>query len=97
MKNNLFTTVLSWLLATSVVLSIVFCLQFVFRTRELRRIQGEIARYQNTHQVLNVLINDVANYSRHDAGIIPILQSLGIRVTTNNPPAAAAAAKPAAK
>ena len=96
MRSNLFTTVVSWLLATSVILSVVFCLQFVFRTRELRRIQGEMARYQNTHQVLNVLINDVANYSRHDAGIIPILQSLGIKVGTNNP-APAATPKPVAK
>ena len=88
MKNNLFTTVLSWLLATSVILSVVFCLQFVFRTRELRTLQGEMARYQNTHQVLNILLNDVATYSRRDPGITPILQSLGIRVGTNNPTAA---------
>jgi hypothetical protein len=88
MKNNLFTTVLSWLLATSVILSVVFCLQFIFRTRELRRLQNEMARYQNTHQVLNILLNDLAQYSRRDPGITPILQSLGIRITGTNPPAA---------
>ena len=91
MKNNLFTTVLSWLLATSLILSVVFCLQFIFRTRELRQHQNTMASYQNTHQVLNVLLNDVAAYSRHDPGINPILQSLGIRIGTNNAPAATAA------
>jgi hypothetical protein len=95
MKNSLFTTVLSWLLATSVILSVVFCIQFGFRTRDLRLFQAQIGRYQTTHQILNVLLNDLAAYSRQDPGITPILQSLGIRVTTNNPTAAAAAKTPA--
>lgn len=96
MKNTLFTTVLTWLLATSVILSIVFCLQFVFRTRELRTLQGEMARYQNTHAMLNVLLNDLAAYSRRDPAINPILESLGIRMGRTNP-AAATAPKPSAK
>ena len=96
MKNNLSTTVLTWLLATSVILSIVFCLQFVFRTRELRRLQGEVARYQTTHTMLNVLLNDLATYSRRDPGINPILESLGIRMNRTNPPAATEP-KPSAK
>ncbi len=96
MKNSLFVTVLSWLLATSLILSIVFCLQFTFRTRDLRLFQAQIATYQQTHQVLNILLQDLAAYSRQDPGINPILQSLGIRVGTNAGPAAAAPA-PAAK
>jgi hypothetical protein len=98
MKNNLFTTVLSWLLAASVILSIVFFLQFSMRTRDLRRFQTELAIYQQRRQVLNMMLTDLAGYSQRDAGIIPILQSLGIRATTNAPVAAPAApAKPSAK
>lgn len=96
MKNNLFTTVLGWLLATSVILSIVFCLQFIFRTREMRRLQAQVSRYQNTHAVLNVLLNDVVDYSRHDHGIDPILRSLGITIAPTNP-GAATPSKPSAK
>jgi hypothetical protein len=95
MKNNLFTTVLSWLLAVSVILSVVFCLQFVFHTRELRLLQGEMSRYQNNHAVLNVLVNDVVEYSRRDAAINPILESLGIPVGRTN--AVAPASKPSGK
>jgi hypothetical protein len=98
MKNNLFTTVLTWLLATSVVLSIVFCLQYVFRTREMRRIQGEVSMYQQRHQFLNVLINDVVEYSKRDPGIDPVLESVGVRVNrTPGSPGTAAPAKPSAK
>ena len=95
MKNNLFTTVLSWLLATSVILSIVFSLQFIFRSRELRGIQFELNRYQTTHAMLNSMLQDIMVYSRHDAQILPLLRPFGIVPVTNQ--AAANPAKPLAK
>ena len=94
MKNSLFTTVLMWLLATSAILSIVFCLQFIFRTRELFTRQAEMGRYQNNHQLLNVLIGDLREYSKRNPAINPILQPLGPG-RTNAP--AAEAPKPSGK
>jgi hypothetical protein len=96
MKNNLFTTVLTWLLATSVILSIVFCLQYIYRTREMRTIQGEVNMYQQRHAFLNVLINDVAEYSKRDPGIDPILESVGVRVNRTGA-GPSAPAKPSVK
>ena len=96
MKNNLFTTVLTWLLATSVILSIVFCLQYIFRTREIRRISAEVQLYQQRHAFLNSLVSDVVEYSKHDSNIDPILESVGVRVNRAGA-GAAAPAKPAAK
>jgi hypothetical protein len=94
MKNNSLTTALGWLLTISVILSVVFFVQFAFRTRELRRCQTDLGIYQQRHQVLNMMLNDLAGYSRVDPGIVPILQSLGIKAQTNAP---AAPAKPSAK
>jgi hypothetical protein len=103
MKNNLLTTVLSWVLATSLVLSMFFVVQFFFKTRELRRHQADIARYQNTRTFAQLLLNDTLEYAKRDQGIAPALEAIGIRLTKN--PAAgtgtgsgtAAPTKPAAK
>jgi hypothetical protein len=81
MKNNLLTTVLTWVLATSLVLSMVFVVQFFFKTRELRRHQGEMARAQNTRAFANLLVSDTLEYAKRDQGIAPILEVIGIRFT----------------
>lgn len=100
MKNNLLTTILTWVLATSLILSMVFCIQFFFKTRELRQHQGDMARYQNTRQFVNLLVNDTVEYAKRDQGVAPILEVIGIKMT-KVPPAAAGTApattKPAAK
>jgi hypothetical protein len=100
MKNNLFTTVLTWVLATSVVLSILFCTQFFFKTRELRLHQLEMSRYQNTRQFVTLLVNDTVEYAKRDQGIAPALEIIGIKLTkvpTQAGGAASSTAKPAAK
>ena len=80
MKNNLFTTILSWVLVTSLVLSVVFSIQFFFRTREMRMLQGEMARYQNTRAYVNMLVNDILEYYKTDPGIAPVLETIGIKL-----------------
>ena len=80
MKSNLLTTLLSWALAVIVVLDAWFCIRFVLQTRELRNSQFQIARYQQTHAVLNRLISEVAEYSRRDPNVLPILESIGVKV-----------------
>jgi hypothetical protein len=83
MKSNLFTTILNWVLVTSLVLSIVFCVQFFFRTRELRSqtalFQQEMARLQNNRSLLSALANEVMEYSKRDQGVIPVLETIGIK------------------
>jgi hypothetical protein len=95
MKSNSLSVIFGWLLATSLVLSMVFCLQFFFRSREMRRDQAEMQRYQGTHQVLNVLLGDLVEYSKRDANMLPILESVGVKM--NKAAGASATAKPAAK
>jgi hypothetical protein len=103
MKNSPFNTLLTGVLAASLVLSIYFSWLYFVRTKEIILIQAQLARYQQSHQVLNLLVNDTAEYSRRDpAGFAPIFETLGLKV---NRPAAAGAgagaagttAKPAAK
>ena len=95
MKNNFLTTFLTWVMAAGLLLSMFFSVKFFFQTKELRTCQMEISRYQSTHNGLNVLLNDLVDYSRRDRGIEPILESVGVRVTRT--PQGATTNKPAAK
>ena len=96
MKSNLLKNVLDWVLATSVLLTVVFFVQFFFRTKELRTMNGtlqvEMQKYQNNHTILNALITDTIEYSRThpDANLSRILES----VKPVPPPGGAASAKP---
>ena len=97
MKNNLLTSVLSWVLATSLILSVFFSIQFYFRTKQLRAqsalLQMDMARLQYNRTLMSSLVNDLAEYSKSHPAIDPVLESVGLRVNRTN----AAAAKPAAK
>jgi hypothetical protein len=93
MKNDALTTVLNWILAVSLVLSAVYCLQFFFRTRELRSLQSQKARYDATHAGLNLLVNETIEYSKRNPDINPLLEAIGAKSKT----APAAAIKPASK
>jgi len=94
MKNSLFNTILTGVLATSLVLSIYFCWLYFVRSKDIILIQSQLARYQQTHQMLNLLVNDTAEYSRRDpASFAPIFETIGLKV---NRAAAAAGAGGAA-
>ncbi|HKI69424.1 MAG TPA: hypothetical protein VKA67_07545, partial [Verrucomicrobiae bacterium] len=92
MKSNPFTTALTWLLGTSVILSVIFSIQYLFRTRELRSLQSQVAQYQMTQQHMNQLLADLVEYSKHDPAIQPILESVGLKRTPTT-----SSTKPAAK
>ena len=83
MKNSLLVTVLTWILAAGLILAAFFSIKFFFQTKEMRNSQFAMQRYQTTHQVLNVLLGDVVEYSKRDPGITPLLESIGVRMGKN--------------
>lgn len=96
MKSNLMKNVLDWVLATGVLLSMIFAAQFYFRTKELRAlnltVQQQAAQYQQTQQIVNMLVNETFEYSKAhpDVNLTRILDSVKSAPT-------AATQKPAAK
>ncbi len=96
MKSNLLKNVLDWVLATGVLLSIIFFVQFYFRTKELRElnltVQTQMAQLQNTRQILNLLVGETAEYSKAhpDANLTRILEGV-------KPAPVPTASKPAGK
>lgn len=95
MKSNLMKNVLDWVLATGVLLSMIFAAQFYFRTKEQRSlsliVQQQANQYQQTQQIVNMLMNETYEYSKThpDVNLTRILDSVKA--------APAAAPKPAAK
>ena len=100
MKNSLFRNVLDWVLATSVLLTIIFFVQFYFRTKESRSLsftmQTEMQKYQNNHAVLNLLVGETVEYSKmhSDPNLARILETLKPAAVA---PAPATATKPIGK
>lgn len=82
MKSNMIHSVLTGVLAVSLLLSVVFCLRAINSTRETRRlalqgrqVQFEQAKFQN-------FANECLEYSKTNAAILPILESVGLKPVT---------------
>jgi hypothetical protein len=82
MKSNLLKNVLDWVVATGVLLSIIFFVQFFFKTKELRQLDGtyrqQAAQLQQNRQVLTLLMNATLEYNKAhpDANLTRILESI---------------------
>jgi hypothetical protein len=93
MKSNVVRTLLDWALMASLVLSIVFLIQFFQRTRELRNLQGTLAVEAQKRQLnlalLNALATEASRYSERDPGMKQLLESIrpaSAAATTNPTP-----------
>lgn len=98
MKSNLITTLLTWVLAAGLVLSVFFSVKFFFQTKESRLFQVETTRYQSIRsflQTVQPLVGDMVEYSKKDHGVDAILDAAGIHPTKAT--SAATTNKPAAK
>jgi len=86
MKNSPLMTILLALLAISAVLSLVFCWNYIRKSRELRGLQFQVTQINQRNAGINQLMNDVLDYSKRtpNRDIDRVLESFGL---TNRPPA----------
>lgn len=70
---------LNWALAAAVAATVIFGVQYFFKTREVRRQQAEVVGYQNRQVVLNNLIGECMEYSKRNAAINPILEANNLK------------------
>lgn len=82
MKSNLANMVLTVLLAISLLLSVVFCLQFMFRVREYRSITGQINGINTYRGGIQQLANECLQYSEKNPDIHPLLETVGLKAKT---------------
>jgi hypothetical protein len=76
MKNDNITTALNLVLYMLAILGVVFALQMIFRTRELRRLQIQATQANAYSMAVQALANDTIAYSQKNpnADILRILQ-----------------------
>jgi hypothetical protein len=79
MKCNTTTAILNGVLAITTLLCVIFCLQFILVTRELRSISGQVANINNYRTGMQALANDCVAYSQKNHAIDPILESVGLK------------------
>lgn len=85
MKSNTITTVLNGALAVSLLLSVIFCLQFIFLSREARSISGQVNGINAYRAGIQALVNDCLAYAEKNAAMNPILESVGMKTKTSPP------------
>ncbi len=79
MRNPFWMTALNAVLAVSVALSVLFCLQFLFVTREARTLSVQLNNINLFRNTLQALANDCVAYSEKNPAIEPILESVGLK------------------
>ncbi len=85
MKSNTITTILNIVLAVSLLLSVVFCLQFIFLTRKVRSYSYQVKAINAYRTGVQALVNDCMAYSQKNPDINPILESAGVRAKAPAP------------
>jgi hypothetical protein len=79
MKCNTTTAILNGALAITTLLCVLFCLQFIMVTRDLRSLSGQAASINNYRAGMQALANDCLAYSEKNHAIDPILESVGLK------------------
>ena len=76
MKNDNITTALNLVLAVLAILGVIFALQTIFRTRELRSLQMRATQANSYRMAVEALANDAIAYSKNNpnSDIVRILQ-----------------------
>ena len=76
MKNDNITTALNLVLAVLAILGVIFALQTIFRTRELRSLQMQATQANGYRMGVEALANDAIAYSKQypNSEILHIVQ-----------------------
>ena len=84
MKNDNITTALNLVLAGLAIFGVVFALQTILRTRELRTLQGQAGQANAYRMAVESLANDALAYSQKNpnADILRILQPGQVKPAT---------------
>jgi hypothetical protein len=83
MKSETTNTVLTFVLAVLVLASVLFTLQSIFRSRELRSLQSQTIACQSNLNRLNLLLNEAIVYGKVHPDINRVLQPFETKPATH--------------
>jgi len=93
MKSDKNISTLNLVLAISLIALAVLCIQYYFKSKELRNFQTTVSAYQNRKAQLNMLLADLQEYGKTHPAIHPLLESAGIPIARPNPAAPGSSSK----
>lgn len=64
MKRETMNSILTFVLGVFVVLGVIFALQTIFRTRQIRALQMQVSSINNNYLRLQALANEVNAYNQ---------------------------------
>ena len=82
MKSGITNTVLTLVLAVLVLAGVLFALQTIFRSRELRTLQAQTIACQNTMNRLTLVLNEAIQYGKTHPDINHVLQPFETKPAT---------------
>jgi len=86
MKNSPLTSILLAVLAISAVWSVISCMQYITNTREIRRLQNQVAAAQYRQNAFQALLYDTKDYGKTHPQMDPILESIGLKRNAKSAP-----------
>jgi hypothetical protein len=89
MKNNPVTTVLLGALIVLALLTVYALISFNHSSKEFRGLQQQVVSLQNNQIAIQALAVDLADYSKRNPAITPVLKTFGIEFGATNPPVGA--------
>ncbi|MGE3310086.1 MAG: hypothetical protein AB7O66_08960 [Limisphaerales bacterium] len=88
MKSNLLLLGPACLLALLALALTGLSFQYVQLTRELNRSQATLAQIEFRQNRIKALVNECIEHAQRNPGLLPILQSIGIKASPSGGPAA---------
>ena len=89
MKSNGFTTILNLVLALCLLLAAVFSFQSLSLSKDLRAYNTQVNTINGLRGSLQALAADCLEYSKRNAAIDPILESVNLKPSKTAAPKAA--------
>jgi hypothetical protein len=86
MKNSPLNAIFLAAVVVSSLWSVWLCYTVIARNRELRQLQARFAGVNHNQQLLAALASDAVEYSKKNAAIDPLLESIGIKQHGTNAP-----------
>lgn len=85
MKTSQLTTILMGITAFSAVASIILCGLMISYSREIRTLQMQMAGINQNRAVATGLVSELAEYSKKNPSMQPILQSIMPKAAPSQP------------
>lgn len=78
MNRNTNNSILTGVLAVCLLASVIFCLQFVFQTRELRKLSADVNSLNMARSRIQMISSACMEYAKTNSTLDSVLEGVGL-------------------